>query len=170
MPINQSRRNQKMKYQWARGGRAAISMLAIAGAAISAFPTVAQQDLGYRPIDPTDAAKTITLTGHDLTIEQVIEVARGGAKVQLSAEARQREIDNYGLLLEAPAEGVSVYWFTRGAGGAREVRQFEGDPLSPANKDMLEKKMLGAFRRGPANPLEGPEIGDEALVRAIMVV
>jgi histidine ammonia-lyase len=99
-----------------------------------------------------------------------MEVARGGAQVQLSAEAKQRESDNYGLLLEAPAEGVSVYWFTRGAGAGREVRIFEGDPLSPDNKAMLEKKMLAYFRRGTANPLEGPEIADEALVRAVMVV
>ena len=132
---------------------------------------MAQHDLGYRPIEPTEAAKTITLTGHDLTIEEVIEVARGGAKVRLSGEAKQREIDNYGLLLEAPAEGVSVYWFTRGAGAGREVKQFEGDPLSPENKESLEKKMLASFRRGAANPLEGPpEIADEALVRAVMVV
>jgi histidine ammonia-lyase len=127
-------------------------------------------DLGYHPIDPTDAGRTVTLTGHDLTIDEVIEVARGGAQVQLSAEAKQRESDNYGLLLEAPAEGVSVYWFTRGAGAGREVRIFEGDPLSPDNKALLEKKMLANFRRGAANPLEGPEVADEALVRAVMVV
>jgi histidine ammonia-lyase len=42
------------------------------------------------------AAKTITLTGHDMTIDQVIQVARYGSKVQLSAEAKQREADNYG--------------------------------------------------------------------------
>ncbi len=160
-----------MKYRWARGGRATIPMLAIVIASIlAASAAVAQHDLGYRPIEPTEAAKTITLTGHDLTIEEVIEVARGGAKVRLSGEAKQREIDNYGLLLEAPAEGVSVYWFTRGAGAGREVKQFEGDPLSPENKELLEKKMLASFRRGAANPLEGPEIADEALVRAVMVV
>ena len=125
---------------------------------IFASPALAQNDLGYHPIDPTEAGKTITLTGHDLTIEEVIAVARGGAKVQLSAAAKQREADNYGLLLEAPAEGVSVYWFTRGAGAGREVKQFEGDPLSPENKELLEKKMLANFRRGAANPMEGPEI------------
>jgi histidine ammonia-lyase len=159
-----------MKDQWALRGRAAISALAIAGASIFAFPTMAQSDLGYHPIDPTEAGKTITLTGHDMTIDDVIEVARGGAQVQLSAEAKQREADNYGLLLEAPAEGVSVYWFTRGAGAGREIRQFEGDPLSPENKALLETKMLANFRRGAANPMEGPEISDEALVRAVMVV
>jgi len=161
---------QSMKDPWARRGRAAISTLTIAVASIAAFPALAQSDLGYHPIDPTEAGKTITLTGHDMTIDEVIEVARGGAKVQLSAEAKQREADNYGLLLEAPAEGVSVYWFTRGTGAGREVKQFEGDPLSPENEALLKKKMLASFQRGAANPLEGPEINDEALVRAVMVV
>jgi histidine ammonia-lyase len=151
-------------------GRAAILSLAVTGASLAAPAARGQGDLGYHPIVPTEGGKTITLTGHDLSIDQVISVARGGAKVQLSAEARQREEDNYGLLLEAPAEGVSVYWFTRGAGAGREIKQFEGDPLSPENKAQLEKKMTASFRRGAANPLEGPEIGDEALVRAVMVV
>ena len=159
-----------MNYRWVRPGQAALCSAIIACATMQTCPAQTQTDLGYHPIDPTDAGRTVTLTGHDLTIDEVIEVARGGAQVQLSAEAKQRESDNYGLLLEAPAEGVSVYWFTRGAGAGREVRIFEGDPLSPDNKAFLEKKMLASFRRGVANPLEGPEIADEALVRAVMVV
>jgi histidine ammonia-lyase len=159
-----------MKHLWAWRGRAAISILTIAAFSMVAFRVMAQGDLGYHPIDPTEAGKTITLTGRDMTIDDVIEVARGGAKVQVSPEARQRETDNYGLLLEAPAEGVSVYWFTRGAGSGREVKQFEGDPLSPENEALLKKKMLASFQRGAANPMEGPEINDEALVRAVMVV
>jgi len=159
-----------MNHQSARRARATIAILPIAAALIFALPAMSQSDLGYHPIEPSAAGKTVTLSGHDLTIDEVIEVARGGAMVQLSADAKQREMDNYGLLLEAPAEGVSVYWFTRGAGPMREVRQFEGDPLSPENRELLEKKMLANFRRGAANPLEGPEIDDEALVRAVMVV
>jgi len=154
----------------ARYCRVALSTLPLAGALSYAMPALAQRDLGYHPINPTETDKTVTLTGHDLTIDQVIEVARGGAKVQLSAAAKQREADNYGLLLEAPLEGVSVYWFTRGAGAAREIKIFEGDPLSPKNKAFLEKRMMTAFQRGVADPLEGPEIADEALVRAVMVV
>lgn len=158
-----------MKLRWMKRGRAALLSLA-SGASLLAPAAWAQGDLGYHPIDPTEAGKTITLTGHDLSIDQVIAVARGGAQVRLSPEAKQHEEDNYGLLLEAPAESVSVYWFTRGAGAGREIKQFEGDPLSPENKALLQKKMLASFRRGAANPLEGPEIGDEALVRAVMVV
>jgi histidine ammonia-lyase len=150
--------------------RAGAITLAIGGAALFALSAHADDSLGYHPIQPAMSASTVTLTGHDFTIDQLVEVARGGAKVALSAEAKQREVDNYGLLLEAPAEGVSVYWFTRGAGAGREVKQFEGDPLSPGNKALLEKKMLASFRRGIANPMEGPEINDEALVRAVMVI
>ena len=45
----------------------------------------------YQPIAETAADKTITLTGHDLTIEEVIAIARDGAKVKLSDEALQRD-------------------------------------------------------------------------------
>ena len=132
--------------------RATAALLALFSACLAAPGARAQATLGYHPIEPTQSDKTVTLTGKDLTIDELIRVARDGAQVQLSPEAKQRELDNYGLLLEAPAEGVSVYWFTRGAGAGREVKQFEGDPLTPENKALLEKKMLAAFRRGHGQP------------------
>jgi histidine ammonia-lyase len=125
--------------------------------------------MGYKPMVATMSGQTIELTGHDLTIDQVIDVARHGAKVKFSASATQRMADNYGLLLEAPAEGISVYWFTRGAGGDREARVFEGDAMTPKNKAFLEKHLMERFTRG-ADGGENPEIVDEALVRAVMVV
>ena len=112
-------------------------------------------DSGYRPIDATKLDKTITLTGHDLTLEQVVDVARHGAKVQLSPEAKQRQADNYGLLLEAAAEGIAVYWFNRGAGDQRETVMFSGDPLSPENKSYLEKSQLRNFQRGAGRDQSG---------------
>jgi len=132
---------------------------------------------GYRPINPTMSDRTIVLTGHDLTVEQVIEVARYGARVQLSPGAKQRESDNYGLLLEAAAEGVPVYWFNRGAGPNREVHVFDGDPLDPGNhvrdgrtvKQYLEQTQRAFFVAG-ANAGDPPEIPDEDLVRAVMVI
>src|SRR5271163_3716444 len=63
----------------------------------------------YHAITPSMEDKTIVLTGRDLSIDQVVQVARYGAKVALSAEARRRSADAHALLLEAAAEGVSVY-------------------------------------------------------------
>ena len=65
--------------------------------------------------------KTITLTGHDLTVEQLVEIAPHGAKVQLAAAAKQSQSDNYGLLREAAAEDVGVYWFNRRADDQRDT-------------------------------------------------
>ena len=123
----------------------------------------------YTPITPTMGDRTITLTGRDLSVEQIVQVARHGAKVELSPEARQREADNYGLLLEAAAEGVAVYWFNRGAGDQRETHLFEGDAMSPANKPAIEQRQLQMFRYG-AKAGFGPEVEDEEVVRAMMVV
>ncbi|HEY4969474.1 MAG TPA: aromatic amino acid ammonia-lyase, partial [Steroidobacteraceae bacterium] len=115
------------------------------------------------------ADKTVVLSGHDLTVDQVVQVARYGAKVALTPEARQRSADAHALLLEAAAEGVSVYWFNRGSGSGRERFIFTGDPLAPENKKLLEARQLAIFQRGALAGL-GPEIGDEEIVRAMLVV
>ncbi len=139
----------------------------ILGGLFANLPAFAESN--YHPIRPTMVDKTITLTGHDLTIEQLVAVARNGAKVQLSPEAKQRQADNYGLLLEAAAEGIAVYWFNRGAGDQRETIMFSGDPMSPKNKAYLEKSQLQEFRLGAVWGY-GPEVEDEEIVRAMMLV
>ena len=123
----------------------------------------------YHPINPTMDSKTITLTGRDMTIDQALAVARYGAKVQLSPEAKQREADAYGLLLEAAAEGITIYRFNRGAGDQREIVTFTGDPMSPENKDNIAKRQLETFEAGARSGI-GPEVSDEEIVRAMMVV
>ncbi len=136
---------------------------------ISAGTRPASAEPGYRFIQPAEAGKTVVLTGHDLSIDQVIEIARYGAKVDLAPQARQRSADAYGLLLEAATEGVPVYWFNRGAGQQREISIFTGDPMGPENKAKLAARQLATFARGEAEAY-GPEIVDEDQVRAIMVV
>src|SRR3984893_2592920 len=123
----------------------------------------------YMPITPTMSDQTILLDGQNLTIEQIVKVARYGAKVELSADARQREADNYGLLLEAAAEGMSVYWFNRGTGDQRETVLFEGDATSVENKPTVERMQRESFRRGALAGL-GPAVNEEEIVRAMMVV
>jgi histidine ammonia-lyase len=123
----------------------------------------------YLPITPLLADKTVVLTGRDLTINQVVDVARYGAQVALSAAARLRSRDAHELLLEAAAEGVSVYWFNRGSGSGREQFIFQGDPRSPENQKLLEARQLAVFRRGALAGM-GPEISEEEIVRAMMLI
>ncbi len=141
----------------------ALSLLLLGTAARAASPPP------YRAITPSMADKTIVLTGRDLTVDEVVQVARYGAKVTLSPQARQRSSDAYGLLLEAAAEGVPVYWFNRGSGSGREKYIFTGDPLAPQNKTLLEARQLAIFRHGAHAGL-GPEVDEEEIVRAMMVV
>src|SRR5579862_2221886 len=147
----------------------AIAAAWFLGSAANAAAPPPSATVAYHPTDDSMAGKVVTLTGSDLTIEQVIEVARHGAKVELSPQARQREADNYGLLLEAAAEGIPVYWFNRGAGSQRETIMFSGDPMSPENKAYLEKSQRLAFSSGAIRGYP-PEVGDEEIVRAMMVV
>jgi histidine ammonia-lyase len=146
---------------------AGLGMTATLG--LAALNAAAAPAVSYRPITPSMSDKTILLTGRDMTIDEVVQVARHGAKVALSAEARQRSADAHALLLEAAAEGISVYWFNRGSGSGRERFIFTGDPLSPENKKFLQARQLAIFRRGALAGL-GPEISEEEIVRAMLVV
>ena len=146
-----------------------VGTFALAALSLAALNAAAASSAPYRPIEPSMSDKTIVLTGRDLTVDQVVQVARYGARVALTPEARQRSADAHALLLEAAAEGVSVYWFNRGSGSGRERFIFNGDPLSPDNKKLLEARQLSIFRRGALAGL-GPEIAEEEIVRAMMVV
>jgi histidine ammonia-lyase len=137
---------------------------------IAALPAGAEPaDPGYQAIAPTHRAETVTLTGRDLSIEDIVRVARFGARVELSDEARRRQSDNYGLLLEAAAEGVPVYWFNRGVGDQRETVIFAGDALAPKNRELLERTLAARFAGG-ASLGTRPEVHAEEIVRAMMVV
>jgi histidine ammonia-lyase len=121
-----------------------------------AVPAFAAPD--YHPITPDAEGKTITLTGHDLSIEDVVAVARHGAKVRYSPEAIQRAADGDDLRAEAGAENIPVYGLNRGAGALREVqvKRDEFVQLSNARSGAKEGVL--------------PEISDEDLVRAFLVI
>jgi len=73
---------------------ALLAALTVAPMEASAF----QATQVYQPISETQQDKTITLTGRDLTIEQVVDIARNGAKVELSAKygsAQWKRISEY---------------------------------------------------------------------------
>ncbi len=150
-----------------------VAILAIAPAAVAtqaiAPPPVASQAAAMNPINPSDTGTTIVLTGKDLTIDKVVAVARRGAKVEYGPSARQRSLDAYNLLLEGTRQNVPIYFFNRGAGSGRETVIFEGDALRPDNEQLLRDRQLASFRRGARSGV-GPEVGEEEIVRAMMVV
>jgi histidine ammonia-lyase len=123
----------------------------------------------YHPIDPTNEDVTVNITGYDLTIDQVVQVARYGAKVRLSDAARERQADIYALVNEAAAEDVPMYGFNRRWGFLRDQVRFTGDPRNPENRETLEKQALASYQEGQHYG-EGPEIDREDVVRAIVLV
>ena len=134
--------------------RHTMTLLALACAILIA-PAAAVAD--YQPITPDADGKTITLTGHDLTIEQVDEIARHGAHVKYSPDAIQRAAEARDLRAEAGAEDIPVYGLNRGSGALREVKSSE---QRPADTPVLPMLGAGAL----------PEIADEGLVRAVLVI
>jgi hypothetical protein len=65
--------------------RAMIGVISLVVVALGAHTAVAG---AYNPIVPRDAGKTITLDGKHLAIDELVSVARYGAKVQLTPAAR----------------------------------------------------------------------------------
>ncbi len=111
----------------------------------------------YHPITADAEGQTITLTGHDLTIEQVVEVARHGAHVAYSPDAVRHAAEARDLKAEAGAENIPVYGLNRGSGALREVKH---TPDKPADTQVLPLSGGGAL----------PEIPDEDLVRTVLLV
>src|SRR5260370_7221782 len=97
--------------------------------AILVAPAAAVAD--YQPITPDADGKTITLTGHGLTIEQVDEIARHGAHVKYSPDAIRRAAEARDLRAEAGAEDIPVYVLNRASGPLREVTPSHPRPPDP---------------------------------------
>ena len=148
-------------------GRNPLRGIAIAGSLAYLWFGCAQAETAYRPIEP-GATELVTLTGHDLTVDQLVEVARNGAPVEITAEAKRHQEDAHGLLLEAAAEGMAVPWFNRSDDTAQTI-VFEGDPGEPATAANLQARAFAAFQSA-ANAASSPEINSEEIVRAAMVV
>jgi histidine ammonia-lyase len=129
--------------------------LGLVFAALIEAPVLAVE---FHPIRADAESAVVTLTGHDLTIDEVVAVARHGAHVRYSPEAIERAVAGSELRAEAAAENVPVYGVNRGAGAQREVR------IERAEVTQLERARSGA-REGVL-----PEIVDEDLIRAFLVI
>lgn len=158
--------------------RLTLSIAVVAGALWFGGPVSAAPDLiaPYRAIDPTMSGTTITLNGQDMSIQDVVDIARHGAKVRVADEVFESIGKNLELVLEGARQGIPIYGFNRGGGAEREIVIFSGDPLSEENAQILVQRrfngsaLVGVHGGGEQHSGAGPEVTDEEIVRAQMVV
>ena len=158
--------------------RFTLGIALFAGALWFGVPVVAATNLNapYQPIDPTKSDTTITLNGKDLSIQDVVDIARHGAKVRVADEVLDSIANNLELVLEGARQGIPIYGFNRGGGAEREIVIFSGDPLSAENARMLVERrfkgshLVGVHGGGEQHSGAGPEVTDEEIVRAQMAV
>ena len=98
--------------------RRSMAALALTGGMLI-VPRAALAD--YYPITSDADGQVIMLTGHELTIEQIDQIARHGAHVKFSPDAMERAAEARDLKAEAGAENIPVYGLNRGSGALREV-------------------------------------------------
>lgn len=100
----------------------------------------------------------IPLTGRDLTIDNVIEVARGRRAVRLDADAADRMRDSRAVIERLVADGATVYGVTTGFGDLADVR------IDPSQTAELQRNLVRSHAAGV-----GPPLPDE-VVRAMLLL
>ncbi|MCP9487578.1 MAG: aromatic amino acid ammonia-lyase, partial [Gaiellaceae bacterium MAG52_C11] len=100
---------------------------------------------------------TVVLTGASLTLEQVLEVARGDAKVELEAAALERMRRARGVAERALAAGEVVYGLSTGV-GVRKRAQIGVAEQGAFNTRLILNHLVG----------QGEEATDE-VVRATLL-
>ena len=99
---------------------------------------------------------TIVLTGDDLTLEQVVRVARGGEQVELAPKAIEKMRASRAVVDGALASGQQVYGFTTGVGMRKRFAIEEEQ--AHFNRQLVRGHLVA---QGQSAPAEG--------VRAAMV-
>jgi histidine ammonia-lyase len=100
---------------------------------------------------------TVVLSGHDLTLDEVVRVARGGEPVALAPEAVERMVDARAIVERAVARGETVYGITTGVASRKRVK-VGPDELATFNRSLIQSHRVG----------QGPEAARE-VVRATML-
>jgi histidine ammonia-lyase len=97
----------------------------------------------------------VILTGRDLTLDEVVRVARGRERVELAAEAVERMRESRALVERAVARGDPVYGTTTGVGVRK---RFRADSTPEFNRRLILDHRVG----------QGPPAGED-VVRATML-
>jgi histidine ammonia-lyase len=99
-----------------------------------------------------------TLTGADLSVEHVLDAARGGGPVTLSESARGAVVDSARYMETLVAEGHPVYGLTTGVGA------LDGRAVSAADNREQQRNLLRSHAAGIGAAM------DREATRAMMVV
>jgi histidine ammonia-lyase len=100
----------------------------------------------------------LPITGRDLTIDDVIEVARGRRPATLATDAEVRIRESRAVIERLVAEGATVYGVTTGFGDLADVR------IEPERTAELQRNLVRSHAAGV-----GPPLPDE-VVRAMLLL
>ena len=100
---------------------------------------------------------TVELTGHGLTLDQVVQVARTSERVELSADAVARMRERRVVVERASREGIPTYGVTTGVGMRRDADVSASDAAA-FNRSAISGHLVGL----------GPPAADD-IVRAALL-
>jgi phenylalanine ammonia-lyase len=105
---------------------------------------------------------TVTLRGRDLTIDEVVRVARGGARVRISADARiQQRVDaSQRYVSRLVAAGEKMYGVTTGFGGKSDT------VVCAAEASELQETLLWFLKSGAGARLPIADVRASMVLRA----
>ncbi len=100
------------------------------------------------------------LVGRDLTLRDVLAVARDGATASLCAAARERMTASRAYVEQVVAEGRTVYGVTTGFGKLANIR------IAPADVQQLQRNLVMSHAMGVGEPFPAEVVRAMLLLRA----
>jgi histidine ammonia-lyase len=113
---------------------------------------------GLYSVKGIDMMKTVVINGSDLTIEEVVAVARDGAKVELDQNQIPKILESRQFVEDAINSGQAIYGINTGFG------KFENVPISEEQLDLLQKNLIYSDACGVGDPF------DTEIVRAMLLL
>lgn len=106
------------------------------------------------------AKRTVTLTGRDLTVEQVAAVARGGSEARLSPEAERAVARSWQYLQQLIDEGRPIYGVTTGFGA------LDAKGVAPKDNRRQQRNLLRSHAAGVGKSMAADAVRAMMLIRA----
>lgn len=102
----------------------------------------------------------VFLDGHNLTIDQVAAVARGGAAVEFTADAERRIQASAETLMNLVRQGIAIYGVTTGIGEFARIR------VPPEVGSELQRRIIYSHAAGVGEPFPEEAVRAAMLLRA----